>query len=88
MQPRRKDRRAVVFAQLTAWLLPIPEDLGSNPMISNFNLTYLLLNVCRKHKNKEKEAGKGKKLSLSIRRRGRRRRKKRIIIVSCEGKGR
>ena len=28
--------RAVVVAQLAEWLLPIPEDLGSNPVIGNF----------------------------------------------------
>ena len=50
---------AVVVAQLIAWLLPIPEDPGSNPVIGIFYRTYLLLTVCRTDENKEKEAGKG-----------------------------
>ena len=28
--------RAVGVAQLTAWLLPIPEELGCNPVIGDF----------------------------------------------------
>ena len=36
---------AVLVAQLTARSLPIPEDQGSNPVIGNFYLTYLLLTV-------------------------------------------
>jgi len=28
--------REVVVAQLAEWLLPIPEDLGLNPVIGNF----------------------------------------------------
>ena len=48
------------MAQLAEWLLMIPEDPGSNPVIGNFYLNiYLLLTVCRKDENKEKEAGNG-----------------------------
>ena len=59
---------AVVVAQLTAQLLPIPEDPGSNPVIGNFYWTYLLLTVCRKDENKEKETGNCpfKKLCMAI----------------------
>ena len=50
----------VVVAQLAEQLLMIPEDPGSNPVISNFYLNiYLLLTVCRKDENKEKEAENG-----------------------------
>ena len=45
----------MVVAQLAEWLLMIPEDPGSNPVIGNFYLNiYLLLTVCRKDENKEK----------------------------------
>ena len=50
----------MVVAQLAERSLMIPEDPGSNPVISNFYLNiYLLLTVCRKEENKEKEAGNG-----------------------------
>ena len=49
----------MVVAQLAEWLLPIPEDPGSNPVIGNFYWTYLQLTVCRKDENKEEEAGNG-----------------------------
>ena len=45
---------AVVVAQLAEWLLPTPEDPGSNLAIGNFYETYLLLTVCTKDENKIK----------------------------------
>ena len=44
----------MIVAQLTVSLLLIQNDLGSNPVIGNFNWTFTLLTVCRKD---EKEAG-------------------------------
>ena len=41
------------------WSLPIREDPGSNPVISNLLNIYLLLTDCRKDKNKGKEAVNG-----------------------------
>ena len=46
---------AVVVTQLTQRSLPVPDDPGSNPLIGNFHLTYLLLIVWRKDENKDKE---------------------------------
>ena len=55
--------RAVVVAQLVELSLPIPEVLGSNPVIRKIYL--ILLNICLlstvywRDENKEKEAGDG-----------------------------
>ena len=49
--PFRSNLWALVVAELTAWLLPIPENPGSNPVMGN---NY---SVCRKDANKEKRPG-------------------------------
>ena len=50
----------MVVAQLAEWLLPIPEDPGSNPVIRNTFIEHLFtVTVCRKDENKEKEDGNG-----------------------------
>ena len=46
-----------MVAQLVERSLPTPEICSSNPVIGNFYLKHLLLNVCRKDENKE--AGNG-----------------------------
>ena len=47
-------------AQLAERSLPIPENLGSNPDIGNFYLTFIYcLRFVEKMKNKEKEGENG-----------------------------
>ena len=48
----------MVVAQLAEWLLPIPEDPGSNPVIRNTFIEHLFtVTVCRKDKIKKKKTG-------------------------------
>ena len=43
--------RAAAVAQLTAWSLPIPKNMGWNPVIGNFYLTFI---CCEFFKEKTK----------------------------------
>ena len=48
----------MVVAQTVAWLLPTPEDPGSNPAISNFQNIFPMV-IIRKDESKQKAAWNG-----------------------------